>query len=129
MNVSVADPTKLKTLKGVVVSTEHNSFVVGTITGVTTLFANNDDDIREICVKPFFHSWPRFTAVLGQAFQADAIFFRTWQDGVVFGTGIFESRGMVFGSEVGDANCPPIHGPNLLKNEKSMSFSISVPHA
>jgi len=38
VNISVADPTKLKTLKSVLVSSEHNSFVVGTITGITTLY-------------------------------------------------------------------------------------------
>lgn len=119
VNLSLADPTKLKLFKGLVSSRENNSFVVGTLSGITTLFVNGLDDLREICVKPFFHSWPRFAAVLGSVCNADAVYFRTWQNGVVFGSGIFEPRGSMFGSATRGVDDPPIYGANLSKDQTS----------
>lgn len=120
MNVAVADPTEFQDCKGYLTSNSHNSFVVASITAVTTFFSNSGNGMREICVKPFFHSWPRFTAVLGHVFGAETIHFRSWENGIVFGTGMFDSRGpyRLFPDERKKTHAP-IEGATLSKSDES----------
>lgn len=80
VNITAADPSDLRIAKDYVFSKEHNAFVVASLTGVTTFFSN-DGGFREICIMPFLHSWPRFTAVLGSVFGTDSLYFRSWRGG------------------------------------------------
>jgi len=119
LNIAVADPTDLNSTKGYITSNSHNSFVVASITAVTTYFSNNSNGMREICVKPFFHSWPRLTAVLGHVFGTETVHFCSWENGIVFGTGMYESRGpRLFPDRRNKCNAP-IAGATLPKSEES----------
>lgn len=118
MNMAVADPSKFKLINGYVSSVDHNIFVVASLTAVTTYFNNSSSGIRQICVKPFFHSWPRFTAVIGKILGADVLHFRTWENGVLFGMGMYHSRGPRVNRSMGGA-CAPIQGAILPTHEDS----------
>lgn len=119
MNIAVADPTEFKDSKGYVTSISHNTFVVASITAVATFFSNSPNGMHEICVKPFFHSWPRFTAVLGKVFGATAVHFRSWENGIVFGTGMYETRGLRLFPDGRKKTNAPIAGAALPKSEES----------
>ena len=126
VNVAVANPLKLKSIDGYVGSVEHDSFIVGSLTGMTTFFENRPGKIRQICIKPFLHSWPRFCAVLGQVFGAEVLHFRSWKDGVVFGTGMFGGRGPRVHPQRKNKSHAPILGGNLPNGEASQ-FCIWIP--
>lgn len=119
LNISVADPDDFNDTKGYITSNKHNMFVVSSITAVTTYFSNGSNGMREICVKPFFHSWPRFTAVLGHVFGTKVIHFRSWENGIVFGTGMFDSCGPRLFPDRWDKTHAPIAGAVLPKSEES----------
>ena len=76
-------------INGYVGSSKYNTFAVGSLMGITTFFSDGSGPggIHEICIKPFFHSWPRFTALLGKVYGSDALHFRLWKGGVVFANG------------------------------------------
>ena len=123
--MSVADPSKFCDIGGYVCAKEHKSFVVATLTGVCTYFSNQEGPVRQICVKPFFHSWPRFVAVIGSVVGADRLHFRTWREGVVFGTGLYDSRGRKVYHQKGKVSAP-IEGAMLPVHEESESFLNNV---
>ena len=124
MNIAVADPSSLTILDSFLVSKKHKMFTVSSLVGVTTHFSNPPSTIHQICIKPFFHSWPRFTAVIASVFNARSLFIRTWKDGVVFGTGVYDSRGPRVYPGKKDTVRAPIAGANLGKADVSEYFSI-----
>jgi hypothetical protein len=119
INIAVADPTSLIDIRGYIYSKATNQTAFASLTAVTTFFSNSSNGMREICVKPFFHSWPRFTAVLGEVFGAKALHFRSWENGIVFGTGMFGSRGPKVFPCGKDKSHAPIYGATLSKNDNS----------
>jgi hypothetical protein len=123
VNIAVADPSMFKFQKGYLISDQPRSFVFGSLTGVTTFF-NNESHIgfREICIKPFFHNWPRFTAVLGSVLDTDLLYFRTWKGGIVFGVGQSSSCGWKVTRSM-DPACAPINGAILPISDESWSSS------
>jgi hypothetical protein len=93
-----------------------NVFTVASLTVITTFFAKGPDAMREIRIKPFFHSWPHFTPVLGQVHGLEALYFRSWQGGIVFANGVYLSQGpRVFPDKKAKSH-PPIYGANLAKH-------------
>jgi hypothetical protein len=122
VNIGVADPATLKTVDGgLVASVKYNSFVVGSLTGVTSYFSNGPGRIRGICVKPFFHSWPRFAGVLGQVFGTEKLYFPSWKGGVVFATGCCKSQGATACPDKHYGVHAPISGSNLAKGSSGQS--------
>lgn len=119
VNITICDPSDFLSINGFMASRQHEVFAVGSLTGITSLFCNNRGNIHEICIKPFLHSWPRFVAVLGQVFETSSLFFRTWADGVVLSSGVFDSHGPRIFPDKRDANTAPISGANLAKNDRS----------
>ena len=77
VNIAVAEPSRFRVLRHYISSKEHGAFVLASLTGVVTGFSNDVDKPCYINVKPFFHSWPRFAAVLKGVCEADSLFFHT----------------------------------------------------
>lgn len=121
VNITAADPKKFKVMKDYVFSTEHNAFIVASLTGVTTYFSNVPG-FREVCVLPFLHSWPRFGAVLGRIFRTDKLYFRTWNNGVVFGAGMWKGCGLKVFPSSNSKGHAPIAGAILSRETDSQSF-------
>lgn len=117
--MAVADPAKFHLINGHVASVEHGIFTVGSLIGTTTFFENIPLGSREICIKPFFHSWPRFVAVLAKISGAEILHFRSWMDGVVFGTGTQKGRGPRVTPNKRDKSHAPILGANLGRGDNS----------
>ena len=126
MNIAVADPSVFRTFNGYLGAIQHGVFTVGSLTGVVAHFENDPKGNREICIKPFFHSWPRFTAVLGDVFKSDILHFRTWQKGVVFGTSPYNMRGPRLQPKKGNKSHAPLLGANLPVGEKSMRLCLHI---
>lgn len=118
VNIAVAEPSKLTEIGGYVCAVEHHSFIISTLMGVCTYFDNEKGSIRQICIKPFFHSWPRFIAVIGSILGSERLRFRTWRNGVVFGTGIYDSHGRKVFHKKGKV-CTLIDGAMLPPSENS----------
>jgi hypothetical protein len=117
--MAAADPENMTVSYTYLSSVKHNSFVVASLTGVTTYFNNSPCKTREICIKPFFHSWPRFTTVIGKVVGADVLHFRSWQGGVSFGTGSTNSCGARVFPGKGNQIRAPINGGILPAREES----------
>jgi hypothetical protein len=125
MNIGVTDPATLKTTNdGLIASVKYGSFVVGSLTGVTSYFADGPGRIRGICVKPFFHSWQRFAGVLGQVFSANKLYFPSWEGGVVFATSCCKSQGATAYPDKRYGVHAPIHGSNLATGSSSRSHHL-----
>ena len=120
--MAVANPSDLTVLNNYIGWAERKCFVVASLTAVTTYFNNTSTGVRQICVKPFFHSWPRFTAVLGAVMEADKLHFQSWKNGITFGTGIGSSRGPRVYHRKGKCNAP-IDGAILPAGEASTFFA------
>ena len=118
MNIAVAEPSRFRVLRHYISSKEHGAFVLASLTGIVTGFSNDVDKPCYINVKPFFHSWPRFAAVLKGVCEADSLFFHTSQGGIVFGTCCPDvQRPRVFHQE--GKNCAPIKSGMLRSRERS----------
>ena len=125
MNIAVADPFRLKVLRNYISWKEHRSFVVASLTGVTTGFSNDANQPCHISVKPFFHSWPRFTAVVKEVCKAEYLFFSTSEGGIVFRTGCPDARRPRVIHEK-KKKCAPIENGMLRLHEKSKFMRLSL---
>lgn len=121
VNIAVADPEKLMMRGSFICSKKRKTFVVASLVGVTTRFYNDGSGSSHICVRPFYHSWPRFTAVVKQVLGANTLYFRSCSGGIVFGTGSDDSHGpaVIHGKST---VCAPIRSAKLPVHEKSTSF-------
>lgn len=121
LNISVADPSTLKMVGPYVGAVEHESFVVASITAVTVFYNNGSNGICEICERPFFHNWPRFTAVLASVLGVKALHFHSWKGGIVFATSYGNSGGPKVIHRK-NKNCAPI-GSALLPSDSRSRYS------
>lgn len=64
---------------------ELHTFIVG-IVRKSSLFPEDTNNGRRLCVVPFDVSWARSTALLGAVYNADRIRVRTEYDGIIFST-------------------------------------------
>ena len=93
INVALKDPASLSVITntGYLCSTEHNTWIVSTLSGQTTYYSSSN--IRQICIRPFAHGWHQFTAVLAKTYGQQALFFPSFKGGLTFGTSQFEPNG------------------------------------
>src|SRR5580698_3899367 len=122
--MAVAEPSMFKLNDaGWVSSIACDSFAVCSLTAVAAYFYNEPFGIRQICVKPFIHSWPRFTAVVGEILGTDGIHFNFWRGGVVFGTASWDFRGQNVWHSKGCVSAP-IYGSMLSVHDESRQLSF-----
>lgn len=118
VNIVIANPTKLQLINNYICSKAHNVFIVASLTAVTTYFCNHPNGIRGVCVKPFFHSWPRFVAIIGSVLGSSTLHFRSWHGGIVFGVATTSSHGPRIYQYKGKYSAPingamiPVHEPS-----------------
>lgn len=120
LNMAVATPSAFTLINNLVGSPGHGLFTVGTLTGIVAHFDNVAGGSRQLCLKPFFHSWPRFIAVLGAISGTEVLHFRSWMGGVVFGAGTAKSRGARVNPDRTNKYHAPILGANLAAADKSL---------
>ena len=124
INITIADLAKLQLINNYICSKAHNIFIVVSLTAVTTYFCNDPSGIHGVCVKPFFHSWLRFTTVIGSVLGCSTLHFHSWHCGIFFGIcssssqvpRLYQRRGKY---------CAPISGTMLPLHESSKS-SLSI---
>lgn len=112
INIAVADLANLQLINNYICSKANNIFIVVSLTAVMTYFCDDPNRIRGVCVKPFFHSWPRFTAVVGSVLGCSTLHFRSWQRGIFFGISSSSSQGPRLYQHRGKY-CAPISGTML----------------
>ena len=87
------------------------------------VFSHTPYMVKAVGFGPFFHSWPRFLAVVANVYKVEALYFRTWKTGVMFGMSVYKSRGQRI---LKNKNSAPIIGSNLAKSDADRSVSQAV---